>query len=112
MLYLLESQLFGEAGFVISASLVLMACLIASNKTVASTLNSTVLFHIGKISYGLYLLHMICKAIVLKMLGVLGLNLADYLLFVAVLLLSIAVATLSFNTFEKFFLSYKWKFAR
>jgi peptidoglycan/LPS O-acetylase OafA/YrhL len=111
-LYLLETSLLGGHGFVISAAGMLISFLLSSNKILASALNARLLDHIGKVSYGIYLLHMICKGIVLRVAANFEFALPSETLFFAVLFSSIAVATMSFYTFERFFLNYKGKFAR
>jgi peptidoglycan/LPS O-acetylase OafA/YrhL len=111
-LYLLETSKLGGHGFVISAAAMLISFLLSSNKILAAALNARSLNHVGKVSYGIYLLHMICKGIVLSLAAKLDFVPPSEILFLAVLLSSIAAATVSFYTFERFFLNYKGKFAR
>jgi peptidoglycan/LPS O-acetylase OafA/YrhL len=111
-IYLLETQILGEAGFVVGSAALLIALLLASNTYLSALLNQKILIHIGKVSYGIYLQHMICKAIVVKGFSTFGLNAPKEIIFITVLLMTIGVATLSFNSFERFFLSYKTRFSR
>jgi peptidoglycan/LPS O-acetylase OafA/YrhL len=110
-LYLLETHTLGEAGFVGCLALMFIACLISSNKYVDAVLSQKVL-HIGKVSYGIYLLHMLCKAVIVKIFTALEVVPSLEIVFVTVLIATIVVATVSFETFEKFFLAFKVKFAR
>jgi peptidoglycan/LPS O-acetylase OafA/YrhL len=111
-LLILESSLGGEAAFVTSAAAMLIACLISSNQSLAAALNNRLLVHIGKVSYGIYLMHMICKAVVTKIISSIGINAPNEINFLLVLFVALLVATLSFNTFERQFLKRKIKFIR
>jgi peptidoglycan/LPS O-acetylase OafA/YrhL len=111
-LYLLETNGMRGIGFVICAAAFLIACLVTPPKGKSSVLSQTLLVHIGKVSYGIYLLHMICKALVSKSLVALGLTPPSEIVFLVVLVVTAIVATFSFNTFEKFFLEFKAKFVR
>jgi peptidoglycan/LPS O-acetylase OafA/YrhL len=111
-LYLLETHTLGEAGFVGCLALMFIACLLSSNKYVDAVLGQKLILHIGKVSYGIYLLHMLCKAVIVKIFTALEIVPSLEIVFVTVLLATIVVATVSFETFEKFFLKFKAKFAR
>jgi peptidoglycan/LPS O-acetylase OafA/YrhL len=111
-LYLLETQVLGEAGFVVSAAFMLVAFLLSPCDLLRRALSHKFLSHIGTVSYGIYLLHMICKAFVGKALAFFQLDVPKEMLFVLVLLFAVAVATVSFNSFERYFLAKKVKFER
>jgi peptidoglycan/LPS O-acetylase OafA/YrhL len=68
--------------------------------------------YIGSISYGMYMLHMLAKNTVLKMLALLSLSISAYWIFPLTLLLAILAGTLSFQYFESFFLKYKKSFEK
>ena len=64
------------------------------------------LVHIGVVSYGLYLTHMIAVHIVKKLYGVLGLH-SRLALFAGAVLAGTLIASLSYRTFERYFLDLK-----
>ncbi len=71
-------------------------------------LENRVFKHLGKISYGLYVYHLIVLAIVTYIaVEITGGPLNQHLLFVVGTLATIGVSTLSYNYFEKFFLKIK-----
>jgi peptidoglycan/LPS O-acetylase OafA/YrhL len=83
------------------------AVVVPPTHAMASVCRSRVVVHIGAISYGIYLLHQLCNVAVYKLLaGVSGpwLTPSFFLLSTA---LSVVVATLSFRTFEAFFMRFK-----
>jgi peptidoglycan/LPS O-acetylase OafA/YrhL len=63
--------------------------------------------YIGTISYGVYMLHMLCKNAAQIVLGKLGLPTMGLLLAVVTMALTVAVATVSFRTFEAYFMRQK-----
>jgi peptidoglycan/LPS O-acetylase OafA/YrhL len=111
-LYSLETNSLGGISFVGCAAAFLIACLLKPKKLKTGVLNQKLLAHVGKVSYGVYLLHMIFKAVVSKSLEALGLTPPSEVVFIIVLVVTGIVATFSFNTFERFFLEFKAKFAR
>jgi peptidoglycan/LPS O-acetylase OafA/YrhL len=111
-LWVLETSVGGQAGFVICALAFLSSCLISADALTKRVLSQRLLMHIGKVSYGIYLLHMICKALVLKTLAGLNVNASNITVFLLVLGSSTILATLSYLTFERFFLNFKSRFAR
>lgn len=96
----------------LSLALVVAACVYREDHWLAPLLRWRVMAHIGAISYGMYLLHMLVKNVVVKLLAAGGLAQAKYLVFAMTLLGVVAVATLSFRYFESFFLGYKARYAR
>jgi peptidoglycan/LPS O-acetylase OafA/YrhL len=102
------------AGWAIHLSLALLvaACVYREDHLLAGLLRWRVLAHVGMVSYGMYLLHMLVKNVVVKALGTVGLGQAKYLVFVLTALGAVAVATLSFRYFESIFLRYKSRYAR
>ena len=67
--------------------------------------------HIGMVSYGIYLMHMISYNAVKEMLPVIGLD-YSWLWFPSTVLLSTFAATLSYRYYESWFLRLKSQFAR
>jgi peptidoglycan/LPS O-acetylase OafA/YrhL len=72
-------------------------------------LNLKWLTHIGSISYGMYLLHMLCKNVATKGLGVFNMPTNGLAVFCLTVALSIGLAHVSFVYFESFFLAIKKK---
>ena len=71
-------------------------------------LENAVFKHLGKISYGLYVYHLVVLALVTWLaVKITGHPLNQHVLFVLGTLATIAVSTLSYNYFEKFFLKIK-----
>lgn len=66
---------------------------------------------VGSASNGIYLLHMLVKGSVVKLLAATGVPANDYLVFVLTTAGSIAVAAISFRYFESYFLRRKASYA-
>ena len=88
------------------------SCTIQSNHAARAWLTAKPLAYIGSISYGMYMLHMLCKNAVTKILGAVGLGTQGLEVFALTLLLSVVVASLSFRYFESRFLNLKTRFER
>ena len=99
--------------FVIYLSLVglVMACTIREDNGLAKLLRLRLIVRIGVVSYGIYLMHMLCFNAVRKIAGVLGV-LNPWLLWIMGIVLVYLVAELSFHTFERFFQNLKSRYAR
>ncbi len=67
---------------------------------------------IGSISYGMYMFHMLCEHMIVRMLEFLQWHTAGLEVFVLTFLLSVVVARLSFTYFESFFLNVKHRYER
>ena len=67
---------------------------------------------IGSISYGMYMCHLLCENIIVKMLEFLRWHAIGIEVFVLTFLLSVVVARLSFTYFESFFLNLKHRYER
>lgn len=65
---------------------------------------------LGKISYGLYMYHVICIVFLIHILKLLNLSDNNLLLYLGSIIFTIIISTISFYTFEKFFLKHKNKF--
>jgi len=90
---------------------------ISSNKKSIVTMENTFFNFLGKISYGLYMYHNIAIVICIKLLaGKAGLKFetiySNAILYVLSFALTIAMAWLSFNYFEKVFLKFKHLFTK
>ncbi len=98
-------------------SQLLMACLVAScsiqeNHALAGFLNWAPMVYLGRISYGLYMLHMLCKNVVLKCLGFLHIAPEVSVLYLPTVALTAVVAGLSFKYYESYFMSLKKRYQR
>jgi peptidoglycan/LPS O-acetylase OafA/YrhL len=69
-------------------------------------LDNPLLNYLGKISYGIYLLHSIAIVVSIKLLTHLN-GLSNFLLYSLTIILTISFASISFHYFEKYFLSLK-----
>jgi peptidoglycan/LPS O-acetylase OafA/YrhL len=102
----------GHLLFIICGAALLISCVIQENHRLQFFLNWAPINYIGKVSYGLYLLHMFCNAGIMMLIKKTGIQLGPAGVFIVVLALSLVIASLSFNTFEKFFLQLKPRFER
>jgi peptidoglycan/LPS O-acetylase OafA/YrhL len=94
-------------------ALLVASCCVREDHVLGRFLRLPPLVYMGTISYGLYLLHVLCKNIVVKVAGWAGVAVAQLgsgAFFLATLLLSLVVAGLSFKYFESPFLRMKGRF--
>jgi peptidoglycan/LPS O-acetylase OafA/YrhL len=89
-----------------------MSCCMREDHLLAGLLRWRPMVYLGTISYGLYLLHMLCKNVVVKAAAVAGVQLGAGAFFLATLALAIVAAGLSFKYFESRFLRIKGRFER
>jgi peptidoglycan/LPS O-acetylase OafA/YrhL len=87
-------------------------CVIRERHPLAEILSLRPVAYVGSISYGMYLLHMLSKSLVVKLLGLMHLPIEGVHVFVLTLLAVIGAATLSFRYFESIFLGMKLNYAR
>lgn len=73
--------------------------------------NRDLFISLGKVSYGMYLLHMLCANVIKKTFVSLGFPINPLIYFLLTTVLAYGVSWVSFNTFERFFLNLKHKFA-
>ena len=100
-------QTLGYAPVAVGACAMVLAC--QSPRVSASVLGSAPLRYLDKISYGIYVYHLACISFVQYLLGDMALpNTVQVLVIFAV---TIAVAALSYEYFEKRFLRLKEKYA-
>jgi peptidoglycan/LPS O-acetylase OafA/YrhL len=86
-------------------------CVIREDHVIAPALSIKWIAYIGQISYGMYMLHMLCLNAVNKGLSFIGWDSGGYEVFVLTVLASIVAAGLSFKYFESYFLKLKDKFS-
>jgi peptidoglycan/LPS O-acetylase OafA/YrhL len=89
------------------AALFVGACVYREDHWLAALLRWRPLVHVGAVSYGIYLLHMLVKNAVLQSAHAARLELWPLAPFLLTVLGSVAVATLSFRHFESIFLRMK-----
>jgi peptidoglycan/LPS O-acetylase OafA/YrhL len=101
----------GEAtgDLVISASLALLVatCVVREDNDLAVMLRWRPMVWVGTVSYGMYLLHMIAVNLMRRAGAAAGLEPSPYFDFVAGSMAALALATISYLTYEKFFLRLK-----
>jgi peptidoglycan/LPS O-acetylase OafA/YrhL len=88
------------------------ACILRENHPVAPFLTLAPLAYMGSISYGMYMLHMLCKNATVKVLVALKMPTDGLEVFALTLLLSVAVATVSFRYYESVFVGMKRRWER
>ena len=109
-LLLLGSGRAPAAAIHLSMALLVGACVYREDHALAPLLRMRGLVLVGSVSYGMYLLHMLVKNVVVKLLAYSGLPQSNQLVFVLTLAGSIAVAVLSFRHFEGYFLRRKARY--
>lgn len=92
-------------------TLLVGACCVREDHLLARVLKSPVLVSLGKVSYGLYLFHVLCLNVVERAFAAAGLG-SRGAIFLATVLISWGVASLSFRHFEQRWLALKTRFAR
>ena len=90
-----------------AAAMFVGACVYREDHWLASILHLRSFVHEGAVSYGIYLLHMLVKNTILKLAGVVRVEVPTYGVFALTVAGSIIVATLSFRYFESVFLRMK-----
>lgn len=83
------------------------ACVIREDHVLSRLLSLRALTYIGSISYGMYMLHMLCKSVSVKLLTIGNLPTDSVLVFVLTACLAVVAATVSFYTYEAYFMSFK-----
>jgi peptidoglycan/LPS O-acetylase OafA/YrhL len=93
-------------------ALFVAACCIREDHVLAGVLSRPFMVYLGTISYGLYLLHMLCRNVVAKVASLGGVTLDGFSMFVLTFALAIVAAHLSFKHFESRFLRMKVRYER
>lgn len=95
----------------VGLALLVVVCVIREDHLLAPLLKLPVLRYLGEVSYGMYLLHMLCKNAAAKLLKLVGLPVDSVWLFLVSTVLTVVVARLSFRYFESYFLALKERFS-
>lgn len=88
------------------------ACVLTEQSALSKILKLAPLAYIGSISYGMYMLHMLCKGVIVKGLDALHYPEVGFSLFLLTLVASMMVAHLSYLYYESYFIKIKNKFIR
>jgi len=88
------------------------SCVIREDNFLASTLRMRPVAYIGSISYGMYMLHMLSRNVVLKLLDGFNLNEGGLEVFLLTSITALIVASLSYKRFESVFLKMKKSHSR
>ena len=94
----------------LSMALLVGACVYREDHALAPLLGTRALVLVGSVSYGMYLMHMLVKNVVVKIFALAGLPQSHYLVFALTLAGTIAVALLSYRYFEAYFLRRKARY--
>lgn len=108
---LLSNALPGFVASILFAALV-GTCVIREHHPLTPILCLKPIAYLGSISYGMYMLHMLCKNLVSKMLGVLQFHEPGIAVFLLTLIAATILAGLSFRYYESWFLNLKTRFER
>lgn len=110
-LLLLNSGSAPTAAIHLGMALLVGACVYREDHWLAPLLRTRALALMGSISYGMYLLHMLVKNVVVKLLGAAGAPPDSRLIFGVTLVGTVVVAWVSFRYFESYFLRLKARFS-
>jgi peptidoglycan/LPS O-acetylase OafA/YrhL len=88
------------------------ACVLMPAQPFARWLAIKPMVYLGSISYGMYMLHMLCKSVVTKLLGAARIDVDGLAVFFLTFGMATVVAGLSFRYFESYFLRLKLRFER
>ncbi|PXX46634.1 acyltransferase family protein [Undibacterium pigrum] len=111
LLGLLSNVVPGFVSSILFAALV-GSCVIREQHPLTGLLTFKPLAYLGTISYGMYMLHMLCKNLVSKLLNAFHVTDAGITVFLLTLLITTAVASVSFRYYESWFLGWKTRFER
>ena len=96
----------------LSMTALVAAVVVPERHALLGLFRNKVAAHIGMISYGMYLLHQLCYAPVAKVVGREGGWTTTPLFFLLGTIATVIVSTISYRTFESFFLRLKGRFER
>jgi peptidoglycan/LPS O-acetylase OafA/YrhL len=84
-----------------------LSCVVREDHLLSRWMSLRVVSYMGMVSYGMYMLHMLCKNVTVKLIKAAGLSADSLAVFVGTMLLSVVVAGLSFRYYESIFLRLK-----
>ncbi|MFZ6722290.1 acyltransferase family protein [Undibacterium sp. Ji49W] len=88
------------------------SCVVKEDHLFGKLLRASPIAYIGSISYGMYMLHMLCKNLVVKVFKLIGVVDTGITTFILTSLLAIILARISFIYYESWFLRKKVPFER
>ncbi|MFZ6642596.1 acyltransferase family protein [Undibacterium sp. TC4M20W] len=88
------------------------ACVIREHHPLAPILSLKPIAYLGSISYGMYMLHMLCKNFVTKLFAVLQIHEPGITVFLLTLIVATIIASISFRYYESWFLNLKTRLER
>lgn len=88
------------------------SCVVNEKHKLAPLLTLKPIAYMGSVSYGMYMLHMLCKNLVVKVSHAFGINNFGVGTFLLTSLVTVALASLSFKYYENWFLALKNRFER
>lgn len=111
VLTLLSNALPGFVSSILFAAVV-GACVIRTQHPLAPILSFKPLAYLGAISYGMYMLHMLCKNLVSKLFKAFQIGDPGIAVFLLTMLITIILASISYRYYESWFLRLKTRFER
>lgn len=112
VIWVLNLDVCGYSDEIMTLFFAIIILNVCTNSDLNITFENRVTKFLGRISYGIYMYHWIMIDFVYKMLPVQDSILWNLLVHITVLIATILVAWLSYETYEKFFLNLKRKFER
>jgi len=88
------------------------SCVVRADHSLSWFLNLRTVKHIGVVSYGIYLMNQLCKNSALVLFRSLKWPQFNFLVFFVTVVISVAVASLSYRYYERWFLNLKTRFSR
>jgi peptidoglycan/LPS O-acetylase OafA/YrhL len=107
----LNSAFFMPIIIVTLMALLLVSLLINARCQTSNLLSSQWILFVGKVSYGIYLLHQLCANLVRKLLELLSIEPSAFLQFSLTSLIAVMSATASYFLFERYFLRLKSRYS-
>lgn len=94
-----------------SAAMFVGACVYREEHWLAPLLRLRSVVHVGAVSYGIYMLHMLVKNSIVKLAHTAHIELPMYGVFVSTVIVTIIAASLSYRYFESYFLRLKHQYS-
>jgi len=111
LLSLISNALPGFVSSILFAAVV-GACVIQTQHPLAPILSFKPLAYLGAISYGMYMLHMLCKNFVSKLFKTFQIGDPGIAVFLLTMLITTILASISYRYYESWFLRLKTRFER